>query len=56
MSKLFHSIGMINSFPGLILAIETNAKTLTQTDFNQGIFRTLQLFQLSVGGKINDNV
>lgn len=52
---------MINSFPGLNLAglnlaIETNAKTLTQTDFDQGIFRTLQLFQLSVGGKINDNV
>lgn len=29
---------MINSFPGLNLAIETNAKTLTQTDFDQGLF------------------
>lgn len=49
---------MINSFPGLILAIETNAKTLTQTDFDQGFFflEHFNYFNYLLEEKINNNV
>lgn len=49
---------MINSFPGLNLAIETNAKTLTQTDFDQGFFflEHFNYFNYLLEEKINNNV